>query len=456
MVWMLGTMPAEIKEKFSEEVGFIHDKGSGSKSSQHIHALHRRLKEVEDFVTSGGKLIVIADKVPFYSYQRTDVRGVTVLNTVEFYLTQTFLLEGIAPQKMSGNEVEYIGKPEFKTLADSLVTGSKYGLVFESSGQNMTPFLRCKGSGKTVGFYKTNSNGGVILWAPNFPAKVSVQNSGDPVATLLGRLDTRLPYIKLFTDIAVAAGSEADQAFSIPAWVTEMRTQNQIEADQINSDLRTKILELSQQVEEQESIVREDDELKLLLASDDIVLHRIVARALSDLGIEVVDGPPKRADLIASFGCGRWATIEVKGSSGSSKEKDVRQVITYAEEVMIAIETEAGERSPEQGQYIKSLKEIGFEVDSEQTALSDAKPIIVFSAYNTTPLSDRLENDLPDNVISKAKEKNVSMVAGHQLLAMALDVRENPGRKEEYATKIFEGVGPIQNVPSATDFLKPA
>jgi hypothetical protein len=144
--------------------------------------------------------------------------------------------------------------------------------------------------------------------------------------------------------------------------------------------------------------------LKQLIAGTGESFKNAVADALREIGFRVIDGPPGRADLLATDGS-KIATIEAKGLEGSAREKDVDQLGRWMFELRTAL---AGSEDVDLSRYVDLVKTIETEnqeaplQNEAQSAGERVTGILIIGTFRKKPLSERTEADFPDNVIRTA------------------------------------------------------
>jgi hypothetical protein len=166
--------------------------------------------------------------------------------------------------------------------------------------------------------------------------------------------------------------------------------------------------------------------------------------------LRCVDGPPSRADLLASDGK-RVIAVEAKGLESSAREKNFRQVQSWKAEVDLAltVDPEDVAENPDLKRYVEQLGLIGV---AGKTA-DDCKGLIVIGTFRNIPLNERKMPDFPDNVTRSLIQSDVCAVTGLQLFGLVLQARSNPGSRANIVASLFETAGVSDMASNWHEFL---
>jgi hypothetical protein len=144
--------------------------------------------------------------------------------------------------------------------------------------------------------------------------------------------------------------------------------------------------------------------------------------------LRCVDGPPSRADLLASDGK-RVIAVEAKGLESSAREKNFRQVQSWKAEVDLAltVDPEDVAENPDLKRYVEQLGLIGV---AGKTA-DDCKGLIVIGTFRNIPLNERKMPDFPDNVTRSLIQSDVCAVTGSAIWACLASAKQS-GQQGEH------------------------
>src|SRR5262249_24189740 len=136
--------------------------------------------------------------------------------------------------------------------------------------------------------------------------------------------------------------------------------------------LEAEISERQANVASQVEIVSAERRLKLLYSGTGDDLVAVAASALRELGLNVIEGPKRRADLVLWDGGGLLVAAEVKGLDGAARENNFRQTERWIAELNAALSMDPADRAddPELEQYGKALTELGLDVSRPSSELT--------------------------------------------------------------------------------------
>jgi hypothetical protein len=138
-----------------------------------------------------------------------------------------------------------------------------------------------------------------------------------------------VPYYDAVTKLPNQLNREATNA---PEWTVIFRSKQEETAITRMTDLNKEISALTSGVTEQTAIITSEQRLKLLYSGTGEDLVSVVASALREVGLRLVEGPRRRADLLVWDG-NRLAAAEVKGLDGTAREANHRQAVRWAADV---------------------------------------------------------------------------------------------------------------------------
>jgi hypothetical protein len=213
--------------------------------------------------------------------------------------------------------------------------------------------------------------------------------------------------------------------------------------------VRRKFKKLTNRVAELEAQIDRTRGLKSLFVGTGPTFEEAVAGALRELGLQVVEGPHPRADLLCTNGR-RIAAVEAKGVDGGAKEEYVRQVMMWMPEVDAARSLTSSATDAHLSGYAKQLERLDLSAVDES---EDCKGILVLGTFRQLPLDKRPQPDFPENPVAVMVRQDICALTGLQLFGLVMEVRANPERKEEINNALFETRGVLDRCRDWKRFL---
>jgi hypothetical protein len=391
--------------------------GNGPLAMLHeVKYAEQRLHQLESWVSEGHSLIVIMNSVYPIAFDGS---------ALPFKLEQNFPLNLITLADKSGSRVECCGPSAANDALEKFCFELNYEVILD--GGNLKPLLQVglarSGPEQIIGGYVRHGRGLVVFVPPLVSNLVPIKND---YAVALATLPDLLT---------------ANQPLERPEWVGELWTATETAAHQLIRTARTEIGALHSQIAEEEAKINNAMHAKELLFATGDRFCNAVASAFEELGINVVNGPYPRADILGFVGS-TIAAIEAKGLEGAARERDLRQVDTWKAEVQLTLASSPTEREahPILRGYASQLEELGVRADEGRTF--ECKGIMVIGTFRLTPLPDRNEeNDFPGDLKSKITLSRVCALSGLQLYNLMMQARNDPNEKERIRRVVFETEG---------------
>jgi len=239
-----------------------------------------------------------------------------------------------------------------------------------------------------------------------------------------------------------------------PTWSSLYQFQDEMSANASKSEMERMIEGLRFKISEQQVIIDAARELKVLFFGTGDHFKDVVARVLAELGLQVVDGPTPRADLIAFDGQCILA-IEAKGVDGPVREMNFRQVEQWAADIRRTLAANLEERQADSDlrRYAEKLKEVGVDIDSEANRGTECKPLLVVGTFRKTSLEQRSEPDFPDPVARTINRSTACAMTGLQLLGLLIQARGCPDFKAEARASLYATNGVFRSMENWQSFL---
>jgi hypothetical protein len=370
------------------------------------------------WIEEGNTLLVIVRSLPAMELLLGDGKKITE----EPNLWEPF--SRITPRARTGALVE--PAPAFTQEFSPFRAAFSYNYVLEGAG--LLPLYRTSSTNarnqETVAGYCRQGHGVIVfmpkpnLWTePYLDATTALKDRRDRPEDELPDWATRFQVI----DEQSALGRIAN-------------AQNQIQAAQL-------------QIEQEQTIVAYLRKSKVLYAGTGAILVEETAVVLREFGLNVVEGPHPRADLLIWNGS-RLAAAEIKGLEGAAREADLRQVNAWVAEVNRTLsEDHQGRKSdPVLIQYEEKLTELGIDVSSPILDL-ECQGIMIIGTFRKTPLDTRPAESFPHPVAKLIERFDVCALTGLDLYCLFQELKTNPSRKQKIAEGLFaiRGVMPARN-----------
>jgi hypothetical protein len=168
----------------------------------------------------------------------------------------------------------------------------------------------------------------------------------------------------------------------------------------------------------------------------------ITAEALRELGLQVVEGPKSRADLLIWDGK-RLAAAEIKGVDGAARENHYRQVVTWAAETNSALSATSDDRKehPELEQYAQKLSQLGIDTKGPITDL-ECRGLMIIGTFRQVPLEQRDPSaSYPDPVSRAIARASIRALTGLDLYCMVQEGRRDPNQRAAILDALLSGAG---------------
>jgi hypothetical protein len=270
-------------------------------------------------------------------------------------------------------------------------------------------------------------DGGLILLVPPYMLSNGNEASKYFIA-MLGLMDI------------LKSGKKSDK----PTWVDEFRTNEEAHAYEAIEQAMSVIASSNAAIVEQERKIDHYASLKELFFSTGENFRVAVAAGLAELGINVVDGPHPRADILGLID-GTVLAIEAKGLEGSAKEADLREVLSWKADVLHTLATASADRKghPILTSYVTQMQNLG--VDVGEGLAMPCKAIMVINAFRNTPPPERKDADFPPPMVGNIKLEHVCALSGLQLYNLVMQARTDPNSKDQIKKTLLETEGVLES-----------
>lgn len=234
----------------------------------------------------------------------------------------------------------------------------------------------------------------------------------------------------------------------MPDWVSRFQTPDEVAVLQKIAKLETEIRELKKRIELEQQLISQSEELKQLVAGSGVDFRTAVAAALKELGLQVVEGPHSRADLLATNGK-RLFAIETNALDGCARESNVTQASRWAADVDSTLWLAADERDSDLLGYAEQIAKLNFETQDDP----NCKGIAVIGTFRKIPLDQRTEEDFPDPVMRMLNRSKVCAMTGLELLGVCLRSRQHAELRSAFQEALFTTDGVLEMSNGWISFL---
>ncbi len=384
-----------------------------------------RFARLDQWVREGHSLILTIESFPL----------VPAFGEGGYQFINEKMFAGLSFNRTTGEAVDYCGPPATKQVLGPWAELLEYKTTLEASDlQPLFEVHRAKfGPRQLVGGFRMHGAGHVILVPWLKIASIGNEKYIDALIAFADTLKGEKP--------------------PLPEWATQLWTKGEESARNTITQLQAQIADLDNQIAGQTQLLIEASELKQLIAGTGDGFKDMVAAALKELGIKVVDGPPGRADLLA-FDGKTLAAVEAKGVEGGANETHVGQVVKWLGELRAAVvdpRTEDG-ADRDLALYAKCILALGIDLKATQP---DCIGMLIVGTYRKLPLQDRTELSFPHNVTATISRLRLRALTGLQLLCLLLEGRENEAAKDKAVNSIFAGPGVLEEDPQWQRYLVP-
>lgn len=224
----------------------------------------------------------------------------------------------------------------------------------------------------------------------------------------------------------------------LPGWSFDYRTEAEISTRQLIKQQEEVIGQAKAKISAFEKQVEGAQADKQLFAATGEDFVNAAKCGLIELGFKVVEGPPRRADLIATLGKELFA-IEAKGLDGPAREVNFRQAQQWKTEVEATITADEAALKANQDYrvYAERLGELGVSIRKDELE-KDCRSLLVIGTFRKTPLPERTNPSFPDSLAKVITRHSAVAISGLTLLDLVLQVRAKPTLKESIQQKFLK------------------
>ncbi|MGJ5135696.1 hypothetical protein [Bradyrhizobium oligotrophicum] len=385
-----------------------------------------RMSDLEQWVCRGNTLIVIGMQWirledDFSPNDFEPLRGSSPQAKIDLEIAEGYRIEAYGPAA-AREQLEFLA--EHMAYSCCLASIELKPLLRVRRANNVAP-IQIVGAIRQLG-------SGHVIYLPR------------PKGTLT--MDWAAPLAAIRKLAVILTRGEADE---LPEWVHDFRSQTEQDAMASIDVLNAEAARIEQATARHRVVLGEALRLKQLIAGSGQPFADVAAAALAELGLRVVKGQHPRADLVVSDGR-RIAAVELKGVDGCIAEKHLRQLWAWMTEIDHILSMAPKERSREQADYVAAITQLETPVGEV-----DTKGFLIVGTYRTTPISRRVERDLPDALERRVGIHDVCILTGLQLLGLILSSRRDPALKPIILQELFDTRGRLNRALDWKEYLSP-
>ncbi len=407
-----------------------------------IDQLKMRMGELLAWVKQGHAFIILARDFPvFYSRIEfgSEVQDIAKIAPISW----------ANPIPKNGSMIEYCGPKEARTQLQYILDNPQYEYILDSA--DLVPLLTVSTTQPTpaqlVAGYRY-LEAVIVVFVPPPGPDTSVRHLGDIVDAAANELPRK--FLEELVDLPSRLG-RIDP--SLPNWTNLFRLPEEAAAHAEIDKLTSEVTVLQESITSYRKAISGAQPVKHLFASSGDQFVDAVKGALHELGLEIIDGPTPRADLLAWDG-NQVAVIEAKGLDGPARESNMRQCERWRMDVIATLNSSPEERDaePDLRRYAAKLSELGVPLDGPDSP-TDCKGILIIGTYRKRPLSERMEPDFGDPLTRTISRSPICALTGLQLLGLMLEARLDPERREAIVDSLFATRGVLGDAADWRSFL---
>ena len=387
-------------------------------SAQIVEDYNKIKGQIEELLKQGRNVFVIIgnnDNCYIYTgekqYSGTG-RNARQTNIVREFDAYSFLPVRLNVTEVVGEQIDICCSSPYREFFSNTKACYYYSAYF-SVPENSAILGKIKGTDKTVAAVIPYGNGKIVLLPQireeeEYNTEGVWKENGKKYLDSLFELNRRL--------------SIADEEMDLPEWANNIYILDEKAKLEKQNTIENKIAKLQEELENERVAIQAVQKYKLLLTSSGRVLEEIAKQVLAEIGFTLLEAEKGRSDIVAKYG--ETAIVaEVKGVTKSAAEKHAAQL-----EKWVAQYIEENEVSP--------------------------KGILIVNGFCDTPLSERLEEVFPQQMLKYCIARGHVLLTSTQLLCLYIEICKNPVCKEERITELLSCVGKYERYRETKDYLK--
>lgn len=209
--------------------------------------------------------------------------------------------------------------------------------------------------------------------------------------------------------------------YVLPQWADSFKVLNEEEEERKLKQQKEELANIQRSIKEQEKTIEITKRYKTLLTSSGVQLEEIVKIVLSEIGFTLMEAEQGRSDIIAKYN-EKNIVAEVKGVTKSAAEKHAAQLEKWV------------------SQFIEEYNSI-------------PKALLIVNGYCDLPLSDRLEDVFPNQMLKYSEKRGHCLITTTQLLCLFLDIKQNPETANRKIMELLESEGKYLQYQNYEDYL---
>lgn len=343
-----------------------------------------------------------------YSGTGKNARGT---NIVEKFNTFSFLPIELYPTMVSGEKFDITCHPPYSTFFQITKNMTHYDAFFKAPKKSA--LLMVPNTDKAISAVFEYEKGKIII----LPYPYCEDEFEDEKEW---KKSSR-KYLDALFELNYALTSHAD-SYVLPLWSEDIKVLNEEDEEiKLAQDIK-KLHNIETKIKKREEVIKLIKKKKILFTSSGATLEEVVKETLQEIGITLCETEAGRSDIIASYK-GIDIVAEIKGVSKSAAEKHAAQL-----EKWVAQFIEEKGHAP--------------------------KPILIVNGYCDTPLTERIEEVFPNQMLKYCVARGHVLITTTQLLCLYIDISNNPSCAEKRITELLSCVGKYQQYLNYDNYLK--
>ncbi|MBF4692020.1 hypothetical protein [Fusibacter ferrireducens] len=372
--------------------------------------IKRRKLEIDELLKMGRTIIVFTPIKQIcyiytgkseYSGNGKNTRTTRIVTDIDLLSILPIEIDTIEAQ---GSNLTIKNKDIFNEINKKFSNFLKYNAYFrEPIG---TPIWFIKNTNKVVGSY-LNIEKGHLIFLPQF--EDDEENE-----------EIEMNFLKEII-LLVDKLKQDNGDYTLPEWSESFLLPKELDISNTIKDSEVELNALLNRITLQKEMLSKIQENKLLFTGTGRSLEIKVNEVLSEIGFSVVEGETGRDDLIIKYD-DKIAVVEIKGVSKSAAEKHAAQLEKWVS---------------------------GYIAEKEVSP----KGILIVNAFKDLPLSERIEEFFPKQMIKYSSSRNHCLLSGIQLLGIYYHILDHPSDKEIIISKIFNTSGVFDGFSEWANFV---
>ena len=390
---------------------------SKNESRLMVEEFSRTKTQIIDFLKQGKNVFVLlgANENCYIHTGKTEYSGTGKnargTNIVTIFDTFSFLPIAINPTMVSGEKFNISCQPPYSTFFQATKDMVYYDAYFEAPKKSS--LLTLSNSDKSISAVFEYEKGKIIIL---------------PYPYDEGYFDTEKEWkkcAKKFLDALFELNRSLcieSNSYELPLWSNNVKLLNEEDEENKLEQEMKKLQSIQDKIQKRRKEIKSIQKKKILITASGTPLEEVVQETLQEIGFTLSETEVGRSDIIASYN-GTDIVAEIKGVSKSAAEKHAAQL-----EKWVAQFIEEKEHAP--------------------------KPILIVNGYCDIPLTERVEDVFPNQMLKYCEARGHALVTTTQLLCLYIEIKKNPACAEERIAELLSCVGKFQRYDDYEKYIQ--